>query len=142
MNVMSATQSRFGAAAEKSRSTRSGAGRASLSRRVVTTVPRRRLTPTIPAARISRATGDAVSLVRRHVDGLDPLHQHPVSDSTSGRRTTEPRIVARLGHAEHACHRCDREYGLVRAHEPEDPDAILPVSRANQAAAFARISRS
>ena len=36
-------------------------------------------------------TGDAVSLVRRHVDGPDPLRQHPVSDSTSGRRTTEPR---------------------------------------------------
>src|SRR5437588_10101813 len=49
-------------------------------------------------------TGDAVSLVRRHVDGPDPLHQHPVSDSTSRWRTTSSRIVARLGHAEHACH--------------------------------------
>src|ERR1700731_2533430 len=33
-------------------------------------------------------TGDAVSLVRRHVDRPDPLYQHPVSDSTSRWRTT------------------------------------------------------
>src|SRR6266404_2330320 len=51
---MSATQSWFGRSAVKFRSTRSGAGRASRSRRVVMTA-RRRLTPTIPAARISRA---------------------------------------------------------------------------------------
>jgi hypothetical protein len=52
--VMSATQSWLGRSAVKFRSTRSGAGRASRSRRVVMT-PRRRLTPTMPAARISRA---------------------------------------------------------------------------------------
>jgi hypothetical protein len=55
MKVMSATQSWFGRAAVKLRSTRSAAGRASRSRLVVMT-PRRRLTPAIPAARISRAT--------------------------------------------------------------------------------------
>src|SRR6266436_791233 len=104
MNVMSATQSRFGAAAEKSRSTRSGAGRASLSRRVVTTVlasadahdpgcthqPGNALAsmllPCCP--QLGMYTGGAVSLVRRHVDSPDPLHQHPVSDSTSRWRTT------------------------------------------------------
>src|ERR1700732_3619508 len=47
-----ATQSWFGRSAVKFRSTRSGAGRASRSRRVVM-MPRRRLTPIIPAARIS-----------------------------------------------------------------------------------------
>src|SRR5438132_1396972 len=47
---MSATQRRSGAAAVKSRSTRSGAGRASRSRMVVR-VPLRRLTPAKPSAR-------------------------------------------------------------------------------------------
>ncbi len=53
---MSATQSWFGPAAVKSRSTRSGAGRASRSRDVVVDERLRRLTPAKPAARISRAT--------------------------------------------------------------------------------------
>ena len=35
-----------------------------------------------------------------------------------------------------------RGSGLVRAHEPKDPDDSVPVSRANQAAAFDRVSRS
>jgi hypothetical protein len=51
-------------------------------------------------------------------------------------------MVARLGNAEHASHGSNWEDGLVRAHEPEDPDGIVPVSLANQAAAFARMSRS
>ncbi len=45
-------------------------------------------------------------------------------------------------HAKHACHDRDRENGLVRAHEFEHPDGIAPVSRANQAAARERMSRS
>src|SRR5579862_2075387 len=53
--VMSATQRRSGPAAVKSRSTRSGAGRASRSRMVVR-VPLRRLTPVKLSARMSRAT--------------------------------------------------------------------------------------
>lgn len=55
MYVMSATHSRFGPPAVKSRSTRSGAGRAFSLRRVVR-IDRRRLTPCKPAARIRRAT--------------------------------------------------------------------------------------
>ncbi len=54
----------------------------------------------------------------------------------------QPRVIARLGNAEHARHCGNRERGLVRAHEPEEPDGSVPVSRANQAAAFDRISRS
>ncbi len=45
----------FGPLAEKLGSTKSGAGRASRSRRVVCAPPRRRLTPTSPASRICRA---------------------------------------------------------------------------------------
>ena len=55
MYVMSATQRRSGPPAAKSRSTRSCAGRAVSSRRVVRN-PRRRLAPSKPASRISRAT--------------------------------------------------------------------------------------
>jgi hypothetical protein len=49
-------QSVFGASAAKLRRTRSCAGRCSTSRRVVLGGPRRRLTPAMAAARISRAT--------------------------------------------------------------------------------------
>jgi hypothetical protein len=52
---MSATQSWFGPSAVNLRSTRSGAGRASLSRRVVTGPCRLRLAPTRPASRLRRA---------------------------------------------------------------------------------------
>jgi hypothetical protein len=55
IKVMSATQSWFGRMATKFRSTKPGAGRASRSRRIVTTAPPRRLAPTSPAVRISRA---------------------------------------------------------------------------------------
>ena len=53
--VMSATQSWSGPGAPKSRSTRSGAGRASRSRLVVHARPRREI-PSIPARRMSRET--------------------------------------------------------------------------------------
>jgi hypothetical protein len=53
--VMSAVQSRFGASAANARRTRSGAGAAAASRRVVRAA-RRRWQPATPAARISRAT--------------------------------------------------------------------------------------
>ena len=52
--MMSATQRRSGASASKRRSTRSGAGRASGSRRVVRG-PLRRLMPAKPACFIRRA---------------------------------------------------------------------------------------
>ena len=52
---MSATQSRSGASRRKTRPTRSGAGIAAGSWRVVRT-KRRRWTPTSPVPRISRAT--------------------------------------------------------------------------------------
>jgi hypothetical protein len=59
------------------------------------------------------------------MDRPDPLHQHLVSCSMGGWQTTQPPIGARLRHAEHACHRRDREFAPVRAHEPEDPDISI-----------------
>jgi hypothetical protein len=83
-----------------------------------------------------------VGLPRTGMHGLDALQQGRVGRGAGGRWPLRPGIVTRLGHAEHACHRGNREAGLVRAHEPEEPDGRVPVSRANQATAFERISRS
>ena len=157
--VMSATQSWFGRTAVKLRSTRSGAGRASLSRRVVVTPCRRRLAPTRPGR--AHQPGDAlaamplpscpklgmdarraIGLARGRVDGPDPLQQRRVGTRTGRWRTAPPGVIAGLRHAEHARHGRDRKHRLVRAHELEDPDGIAPVSRANQAAARERMSRS
>ena len=55
------------------------------------------------------------------MDGPDPLQQPRLRDRMSGRRTMSPSVVAGLRHAEHACHCGDREDGLIRAHELEDP---------------------
>ena len=60
----------------------------------------------------------------------------------NGRWPMPPSLKTSLGHAEHAGHGGNRETGLVRAHEPEEPDDTAPVSRANQAAAFDKISCS
>src|SRR5438067_4889133 len=101
------------------------------------------------ARRAERLGFDLVELLGAHgflprtgMHGLDTLQQGRVGRGAGGRWPLQPGIVTRLGHAEHACHRGNREAGLVRAHEPEEPDGSVPVSRANQAAAFERISRS
>jgi hypothetical protein len=84
----------------------------------------------------------AVSLPRGRVHRPDPLQQRGVGLRVRRCRASQPGVEARLGYAEHARHDTDREIGLVRAHEPEDPDGTAPVSRANQAAARERMSRS
>src|ERR1700758_5752512 len=53
-----------------------------------------------------------------------------------------PRIVAAGGDTQQLAHGDDRVTRLVIAHEPEPFAGIAFVSRANQAAAFERISRS
>ena len=58
------------------------------------------------------------------------------------RRAPAPRVVAAGGDAQHPAHGGGPIHGLVRPHEPVDPDGIESVSRANQAAAFAKFSRS
>ena len=83
-----------------------------------------------------------IGLTRRRVHGSDPFQQRLVGDGMGRGWAANPGMVARLGHAEHARHGGDRKAGLVRAHEPEEPDGTAPVSRANQAAAFERMSRS
>src|SRR2546426_10818188 len=51
-------------------------------------------------------------------------------------------IKAARGDAEHPTNRFHRIAGLVRCYEPEDLPGVVSVSRANQAVAFAKISRS
>ena len=87
-------------------------------------------------------TRHAVGLARAGVYRPDPLQQRGVGNRTIRWRSPQPRVVAGRRHAEHARHGRDREGGLVRAHEFEDPDGITPVSRANQAVARERMSRS
>jgi len=73
---------------------------------------------------------------------MHPRRAVGLGDGMSRHRSASPRMKASLRHAEHACHRGNRKHRLVRTHELEDPDAIVPVSRANQAAARERMSRS
>ena len=60
----------------------------------------------------------------------------------AGRPSTAPRIVPARGETQQTAHRAHRIDRLVVAHEPEPPLGIDPLSRANQAVAFARMSRS
>ena len=55
------------------------------------------------------------------------------------RLTVSPRVEPARGDAEHAGHRGDAVEGLIRSHELERFPGTEPVSRANQAAAFASI---
>ena len=53
-----------------------------------------------------------------------------------------PRIVPAAGDTQHPAHRGQLMIGLIRFHELEDFGGIELVSRANQAVAFAKMSRS
>jgi len=83
-----------------------------------------------------------IRLARTGVHRAHSLQQRPVRNNMGRRRSMDPGVIASLGHAEHARHRGNRKVGLVRAHKPEEPDGTAPVSRANQVAAFERMSRS
>ena len=82
---------------------------------------------------------------------------HPVSTSVSQapiepsqrkrkyptkRGHAKPYRVAARGDTQHTAHHGDQIAGPLRLHECEDPDGIESVSRANQSAALAKISRS
>ena len=152
INVMSATQSWFGAEAEKLRSTRSGAGRLCGSRFVVTTPAASAYALNLKGAhqasnpfsadclsfglQLGVDAGDAIGIPRNCVDGSDSLGQLGVRLAPGGWRTRATSVVARLRTPQNPRHRGNRKFGLVRVHELEDPDGITSVLRANQAAAF------
>ncbi len=160
--MMSATHGRSGASASNSRLTRSGAGRALLSRSVVCGLERglRLLAATCAGqARLSHESRDPLAAHQDAFVGQLRLDPGSSAGSPSGfmdrpnppgqgsvrlgpgqRNPLAPRVVSARGDAEHARHGRNAKLGPVRAHEPED--LFRPVSRAYQAVAFARISRS
>jgi hypothetical protein len=124
----------------------------------------RRLTPLRPAAFIRRATrflptrmpssrkallsqsgvdaGRAVGAPRSLMYLPDFLGQHRVFSVSFRGRALPPCVVATGGDFQHLAHEANREFGPVRIYELEDFGGTSPVSRANQAVAFASISRS
>jgi RHS repeat-associated protein len=87
------------------------------------------------ARRPVRASG---SLVNRTALASELL----VSKRATGRLSTLPRVVSAGGDTQQIARPAHRILRLVGAHESEDLDGTDPVSRASQAAAFAKISRS
>ena len=62
--------------------------------------------------------------------------------ASSRRSAAQPSVISAAGDPQHPAHRRHTVIGLVRLHELEDLPGTVTVSRANQAAAFFRISRS
>ncbi len=71
-----------------------------------------------------------------------PLHCVSCCSACAPARPPAPRVVPAGGDLQHPAHARNRILGLMRSYELVDPDGIESVSRANQAAAFDRISRS
>ena len=79
---------------------------------------------------------------RRGVRRADFRGQRGVHQGARRSRPLHPRVIAAGGDAQDAAHHGDGVTGPVLAHELEPFGGITSVSRANQAAAFERISRS
>ena len=84
----------------------------------------------------------AIGSMRPDVDCADAACQIGVGGRPSRRWPAPPRIIAGRRNLQDAGHRANGIHGLVRAHEPVNPFGLALLSRANQAAAFARMSRS
>ena len=76
------------------------------------------------------------------VDGSDRLGQLLIFPSSPRRQSAAPRIVPAGEDFQQTAHRGHSMQGLVPLHEFGDLGGIEPGCRANQAAAFAKISRS
>ena len=76
------------------------------------------------------------------MERVDSISKLDISLRSARRRTLAPRMVAAGRDHQNAAHGRDGEIGLVRLHESERLRGIASVSRANQAAAFFKISRS
>jgi transposase-like protein len=75
------------------------------------------------------------------VDRLDLRHQCQVPTFSITHRSIQPCVKRTSRNLQQSAHHPDRVGGLVRLHEPEERFEV-PLSVANQAAAFERISRS
>jgi hypothetical protein len=74
------------------------------------------------------------------VNGSDAPEQISVVARAFRWTARDPRVVTTGGDLQQPGHRRDRQGGLVRFHEFEPFSGTVPVSRANQAAAFDKIS--
>jgi len=70
----------------------------------------------------------AVGLSRQSMNRLDPLLKLFVLSGPHRHHPPPPRVVPAGGDFQHSAHRADREDGLVRAHEREDPFDFFSVS--------------
>src|SRR5207302_11012139 len=84
----------------------------------------------------------AIRLARAAVDLVDPSRERDIGPLPSRHRALLPSIEAARGHFKQSAHNPYRVGGLVRLHESEERFGVAGFSVANQAAAFARISRS
>ena len=85
----------------------------------------------------------SVGAIALRVDRADLGRQGGVSLTPGRWNAVAVGVETAAREAEHAAHRLDRKYGLIRLHEFEAaPPGRALLSRANQAAAFERISRS
>ena len=87
-------------------------------------------------------TRRAIGSMRSSVDRADMTRQIGVGGRPSRNWSAPPGVIARGRNLQDAGHCPNRIHGLVRAHEPVNPFGLALLSRANQAAAFARMSRS
>ena len=106
----------------------------------MTRATRLRLTATPPLGQFGVNPRSTIRPSTPAVNRLDASPELGIGPCPSRRRTTTPRVVPARGDTEHPGHRGDTETSLIRAHDPVG----LPgrASRANQAVAFANISRS
>lgn len=86
--------------------------------------------------------GEPYVLSKRSWLGNDLRHEQRASHRSRRWRSIQPRVVTTVGDFEYAAQSRYREHGPVIPHDPEEPSGIVPVSLANQAAAFDKMSRS
>ncbi|MNS33180.1 hypothetical protein D3C72_652870 [compost metagenome] len=84
----------------------------------------------------------AIGAVRARVDGPDACQQVPILLCMGRWTALIPRMETAARDLKQPCHGRQGPGGLIRLHEFEPLSGTVPVSRANQAAAFANISRS
>ena len=84
----------------------------------------------------------AIGSMRSSVDRADTTRQIGVGARPSRGGSAPPGVIVRGRNLQDAGHCINGIDGLVRTYEPVNPFGLALLSRANQAAAFARMSRS
>ena len=98
--------------------------------------------PPAPRDQLGMDPWGPVGPARVAVNRLNRRRQRGVLSRPLTRGPSVPRVVPAGGDLQHSAQGGDRMGGPVHLHEREDPEGIASVSRANQAAAFFKISRS